>query len=126
MQITDSITVAVGATTKTFRVLSAYPRDSVKRLGGETLRSRLYSHVAGLRWSYEITFDVADVVAEAAFFKTLLLANSCTLTVNLIPSATRTKECVLDDGDVPREYIDGIIYLPELKLTFREVERELA
>ena len=124
MILTDTITLAVGATSKTFRVPAIYPQKNVKRLGSETLRNRLVSHVVGQRISYTVTFATADVIAEEAFFREVCLANTVELTVNVVGTGARTKQCTFDDGDVLLEYLENIILLPQLKLTFREVERE--
>jgi hypothetical protein len=121
----DTITLKVGASAgKQFRVLSVYPREAVQRVNGRTLRGRGFSHVRWRYWRYEITFDANDVVAEEAFFATLLLANSVELTVTDSGGIDRTKLCILPDGDITREYVNGIIDLPELKITLEEIEPE--
>lgn len=121
----DSITLTAGADTKTFSVLSIYPKESVTRVEGTTLAGRRFSHVQYRQWSYDVTFDAVDVVAEEAFFLALTVASSIELTVTFADNTTRTKKCVLPNGDVAREYINGIITLPEMKLTFQEIDPEL-
>lgn len=118
----DTITITAAATTKTFSLLSIYPKETVTRIEGVTLRGRRFSHVQYRQWSYEATFDATDVIAEEAFFLALTVAASIELTVTFADNSTRTKKCVLPNGDVAREYINGIITLPEMKLTFQEIE----
>lgn len=118
----DTVTLTVGAANKIFTVLSIYPKETVTRIEGVTMRGRRFSHIQFRQWSYEATFDPADVIAEEAFFLALTVAASIEITVTFADNSTRTKKCVLPNGDVAREYISGIINLPELKLTFQEIE----
>jgi hypothetical protein len=122
----DTITLkpTTGAA-KQFRVLSVYPRETVSRINGQTLRGRSYSHVRYRKWKYEITFEANDVASEEAFFEAMLLENTVELTITDVGGTDYTKLCVMPDGDVAREYINGIIALPELKLTLEEVDAEI-
>ncbi len=122
----NTITLTAQAQTKTFSLLSLYPKETVSRIEGVTMRGRRFSHVQYRQWSYDATFDATDVVAEEAFFLALTLAASVEVTVTDQSNTARTKKCVLPNGDVAREYISGIINLPELKLTFQEIEPETA
>lgn len=122
----DTITLTVNTTTKNFQVLSVYPKETVTKIEGTSLSGRRFSHVRFRQWQYEITFSAADVVAEEAFFLALSLAASVELTVTDSTNTARTKKCVLPGGDVLREYVNGIIKLPEMKITFQEIDPETA
>lgn len=106
--------------------LNLFDKKRVSGRAGETLRSRLYRHVAATRKTYALTITADDAQSKREF----LAAWFCSLfqEINLSASGTLPEtgwvRVQSDVGDEPLEFLEGVIDLPEYTFNIAAEEPE--
>ncbi len=123
---TYSAGVLTWGTEQAFNEISFKQLTNTERIKGRDLRQEEYSNLLSSRIIYElvITADELAATAKYTWLRTFFKAHAWKFSLTPVSTVTPTPllwsavgtSVVIEDGDMPVEFLEGCKYLPEVKL----------